>query len=64
MADKLLTTPEVAERARTTVSTVRYWRHTGQGPHGARVGRRVLYREDDVDRRLAGHFTGDARTGS
>lgn len=53
MADRLLTTNEVAERLRTPVSTVRYWRHIGQGPRGLRVGRRVLYPEGEVDRWLA-----------
>ena len=38
-----LTTTEVAEHYRTAVSTVRYWRHTGYGPHSVRVGKRVLY---------------------
>lgn len=43
-----LTTDEVAAALRTTASTVRYWRHTGYGPPSFRVGRRVLYRESDV----------------
>lgn len=38
-----MTTEEVAEHYRTAVSTVRYWRHTGYGPHSVRVGKRVLY---------------------
>jgi hypothetical protein len=38
-----LTTDEVAERYRTASSTVRYWRHVGYGPKGAKVGRRYLY---------------------
>ena len=49
---KYLTTREVADRARTTDSTVRYWRHIGYGPGGFRVGRRVLYPETEVDRWL------------
>ena len=47
--DKLLVTEEVAEIARTTAPTVRYWRHMGIGPEGFRVGRRILYREQDVE---------------
>lgn len=46
--DKLLTTEEVAARYRTSASTVRYWRAIGYGPEGRRVGRRVLYDEQDV----------------
>lgn len=38
-----LTTEDLATRFRTTASTVRYWNHTGYGPKGARIGRRVLY---------------------
>lgn len=37
------TTAEVATRYRTAPSTVRYWRHIGYGPKGAKVGRRFLY---------------------
>lgn len=43
-----LNTRDVAELARTTDSTVRYWRHIGYGPQGFVVGRRVLYRSADV----------------
>jgi len=44
-----LTTDEVAELARTTSSTVRYWRYAGTGPSGFKVGRRVLYARTDVE---------------
>ena len=47
---RLLTTEEVAQRFRTSPSTVRYWRHLGIGPAGIRVGRRVLYDETECDR--------------
>ena len=47
---RLLTTEEVAERFRTSPSTVRYWRHLGIGPAGIRVGRRVLYDDAECDR--------------
>ena len=47
---RLLTTEEVAQRFRTSPSTVRYWRHLGIGPAGIRVGRRVLYDEAECDR--------------
>lgn len=45
----LLTTDEVAAMLRTPVSTIRYWRHTGTGPRGFRLGARVLYARADVD---------------
>ena len=50
MTVRLLTTEEVAQRFRTSPSTVRYWRHLGIGPAGIRVGRRVLYDETECDR--------------
>jgi excisionase family DNA binding protein len=49
MAMKLLTTSEVADRLRQPESTIRYWRHIGYGPDSFKAGRRVLYRESDVD---------------
>ncbi|MDB6136899.1 MAG: transcriptional regulator, MerR family [Verrucomicrobiales bacterium] len=44
----LLTLPEAAELLRAPVATLRYWRHLGSGPRSFRLGRRVLYRRDDV----------------
>ncbi|MEU3112675.1 helix-turn-helix domain-containing protein [Micromonospora chalcea] len=46
--EKYLTTEEVAKIARTSPSTVRYWRHLGKGPRGVKRGRRVLYAESAV----------------
>lgn len=43
---RYLTTGEVAERLRTSPSTIRYWRMTGYLPLGTAFGRRVLYDED------------------
>ena len=45
----LLTIGEAAEVLRAPVATLRYWRHLGTGPHSFRVGRRVVYRRDDLD---------------
>jgi DNA-binding transcriptional MerR regulator len=50
MPAQLLTTEEVAERFRTSPVTVRYWRQMGAGPRGVRVGRRILYDEQECDR--------------
>jgi hypothetical protein len=30
------------------VSTLKHWRMTGKGPRSARIGRRILYRSQDV----------------
>lgn len=46
---QMLTTEEIAERYRTSPSTVRYWRMEGQGPRGVRIGKRVLYDLRDVE---------------
>jgi excisionase family DNA binding protein len=46
--DELLTTEEVAAYFRTVPGTVRYWRHVGKGPRALKVGKRVLYRAEDV----------------
>lgn len=46
----LLTGPEVAELTRTPHATLRYWRHRGTGPRSFKLGRRVMYRREDVER--------------
>lgn len=43
-----LTTAQLAQRFCTAESSVRWWRHTGYGPRGVKVGRRVLYRLTEV----------------
>lgn len=51
MSRKLLSTAQVAERLGDDfpVGTLRWWRHTGQGPRSFKVGRRVMYYEDDLE---------------
>lgn len=53
LMEKYLTTEEVAEIARTSASTVRYWKMTGKGPKSVKRGRRVLYAESAVEQWLA-----------
>ncbi len=48
-ASALLTIAEAAQLLRAPVATLRYWRHLGTGPRSFRLGRRVLYRRDDLD---------------
>src|SRR3712207_1036359 len=50
----LLTVAEAAAFLRTPVATLRYWRHLGVGPDGFRLGRRVVYRREDVNRWVMG----------
>ena len=45
---ELLAITEAAELLRAPVATLRYWRHLRTGPHSFRLGRRVLYRRDDL----------------
>jgi len=45
---ELITVQEYAELARTSASTIRYWRATGRGPAGAKRGKRVLYSREQV----------------
>jgi DNA-binding transcriptional MerR regulator len=45
---ELLTLAEAAELLRAPVATLRYWRHLGTGPRSFRLGRRVVYRRDDL----------------
>jgi predicted site-specific integrase-resolvase len=52
----LMNPSEVAQRIRNTTSTLAYWRHVGKGPKYAKVGRRVVYRREDVESWLAEQF--------
>jgi predicted DNA-binding transcriptional regulator AlpA len=45
---ELLTIDEAAAIVRAPVATLRYWRHLGTGPRSFRLGRRVVYRTDDL----------------
>jgi DNA-binding transcriptional MerR regulator len=58
---KLLTNAEVAEMLRTPEATLRYWRHIGQGPASIKAGRRVLYREADVERWVEERYAAEAQ---
>lgn len=50
----LLYTPdEAADILRTKVRTLERWRHTGGGPIFLKIGRRVVYRNDDLEQWLA-----------
>jgi excisionase family DNA binding protein len=58
---ELLTITEAAELLRAPVATLRYWRHLGTGPRSFRLGRRVLYRRDDLRTWIdAPHRQGDS----
>ena len=44
----LLTLDEVAELLRKTPAQMRWMRHVGYGPKAAKIGGRLMYREQDV----------------
>lgn len=58
---ELLTITEAAELLRAPVATLKYWRHLGSGPHSFRLGRRVLYRRDDVQAWVDAQQNGGSR---
>lgn len=47
-AVKLLTLEEVAEMVRKSPAQMRWLRHNSRGPRSAKIGGRVMYREQDV----------------
>lgn len=46
---KLLNTGEVAEMTGLSEGTLRYYRHTNQGPKSGKIGRRTVYIKTDVE---------------
>jgi excisionase family DNA binding protein len=52
---ELLTITEAAGLLRAPVATLRYWRHRNIGPRSFRLGRRVLYRRDDLHAWINAH---------
>lgn len=46
---KLLTRTEVSAEYGWPEATLAYWHHKGIGPRSARIGRRRLYRREDID---------------
>lgn len=56
MATKLLNIEEAAELLSVSVPTLRLWRYKGYGPKGATIGRRVMFRESDIEKWIAEQF--------
>lgn len=56
MHDKLLRLPDVAEMTGVSESTLRWYRQNGRGPHAAKLGRRLVYRESEVERWVNAQF--------
>lgn len=50
MSEELLSTDEVAERIGVPTSTLRWWRHVGEGPKSFTLGKKIVrYKRSDVD---------------
>lgn len=60
MPDRLVLIDEMAKRVGVSVDTARYWHATGYGPKGARIGRRLKYRESDIDAWINEQFSKDS----
>lgn len=50
LGEKLLTPQDVADYLGIPVTTLHYWRRTGEGPVGIRVGRLLRYEPEAVRR--------------
>lgn len=53
---RLLRIEQVSERTGVAISTLRHWRQANTGPKSARIGRRVVYREADVEAWIDAQF--------
>jgi len=62
VADKLLTIAEVSIITRLPQGTLRYYRSLGKGPQSAKFGKRVVYRESDVEAWIAAQFRTASKT--
>lgn len=60
-AMKLMTIDEVAEMLRKSVAQLRWMRHNGTGPKSAKLGGKVMYREQDVIAWINAAFDGAAK---
>lgn len=49
----ILTTADVTAESGIAAATLRYWRHAGIGPASFKLGRRVVYRREEVERWIA-----------
>ena len=58
--DKLISMREFADRAGAPEATARYWVHIGTAPKSAKIGRRRMFRESDVEAWLDAHFESSA----
>lgn len=60
--NELLTLDEVAATIHTPVGTLRFWRHKDTGPKSFKIGRRVMYRAEDVQAWVTEQYETNQRT--
>jgi len=53
MDNDLLTPAEAAKALRVSPATLPRWRWSGDGPDYVRVGRKILYRREDLEAYIA-----------
>ena len=59
---QLLTPQKVCELYPVlNVNTLAYWRQIGCGPSWARLGKRIVYRQSDVDAWIEAQFAASAK---
>lgn len=63
-SDELMLLPEAAKMARKAEATMRWLRHTGEGPKSGKLGRRVVYRRSDVQAWIDAGFERDNQPAS
>jgi excisionase family DNA binding protein len=56
----LLTVDEAAELVRAPAGSLRFWRHQGTGPASAKLGKRIVYRRDDLEAWVQAQFDAQA----
>ncbi|WP_246159623.1 helix-turn-helix transcriptional regulator [Nocardioides antri] len=57
-----MTIDQAAERLCMSEATLRFWRHKGIGPKSAKFGRRIVYRESDLNAWIEAQFAAAAET--
>ena len=55
---EILYQKEVAEQwVKRPLSTLRFWRHTGEGPKSFKLGGRVVYKREDVEQWIEDQYS-------
>lgn len=56
MRDQLLTIEEAAEQTRLSINTLRWMRRQGTGPKSGKLGKRIFFRQSDLDAWIDAQF--------